>query len=126
MFTHRTRVLVVDDEKDFAESVREYLTDNDCTVSVASTIDEAMREISRFHPEIVLCDLRMPGGSGILLLRAIRALGEDIRVIMMSAHPDLDARDVFLFADADLRKPFQLEDLLATIRRCAQPRAAAS
>lgn len=126
MFRHKIKVLIVDDEKAFALLLEEFLSDHGCSVRVAHTIDQAVHVMTGFHPDAVVCDLRMPGGSGLILLRTIRALGEKVSVIMMSAYPDLEdfRREVDLEADADLHKPFQLQELLDTVTRCVEKRKA--
>jgi PAS domain S-box-containing protein len=69
----RRRVLVIEDNVDAAQSLREVLELRDNTVEVAFTGIEGLERARVFHPEVVLCDIGLPGMDGYEVARALRA-----------------------------------------------------
>jgi two-component system CheB/CheR fusion protein len=69
------RVLVVDDDQGTRDAVAEMLSATGAKVRVAESTTAAMREVEEFQPEILLCDIAMPGEDGYSFIRRIRALG---------------------------------------------------
>ena len=82
----KSTILVVDDEKivrDLCElALREYL------VLQAATCEEAIRIYEREHVDLVLSDIMMPGGSGIDLLKSVKALDPNATVVIMTGFVD--------------------------------------
>ena len=112
------RVLVVDDEPDFAEMVRDYLAlKGDLEVRVADDPFVAGVEMGRFQPHLVVLDLQLAGLDGSALLVRIRAdpgLGS-LPVIACSDFADAEASALSAGFDAFLAKPLKLDDLLARV-----------
>ncbi len=71
------KVLVVDDEEDTRELVRRVLSESEAEVVAVGSAAEALDEVPRFRPDVLLSDIGMPHQDGYQLLRALRALGED-------------------------------------------------
>jgi two-component system CheB/CheR fusion protein len=69
------RVLVVDDDPVLGEAVAEMLGSTGAEVRVAESTNEALEEVEAFHPEVLLCDIAMPGEDGYSFIRRLRALG---------------------------------------------------
>jgi DNA-binding response OmpR family regulator len=119
------RVLVVDDSRDNADIVRQYLeSTNEYTVTVAYDGDEALRHFHSSRPELVLLDVMMPGRDGWDVCRVMKsdpAHATRTRVIMVTARDDLSDKRTALQSGADdfLEKPLDLSKLLAAIRRNA-------
>jgi DNA-binding NtrC family response regulator len=90
MDTTRLAVLVVDDEPALREVLSLRITDWGHDVRTAGDIPEAEREIDQQPPDIVLCDIMLPGGSGLDLLKRIKAHDERMPVVMITAHGDVD------------------------------------
>ncbi len=67
------RVLVIEDNVDAAESLKEVLELNEHCVELASSGPEGLAKASAFHPDVVLCDIGLPGMSGYEVARALRA-----------------------------------------------------
>ena len=110
-------ILIVDDEAAIRQVVGEILEDEGYRPRGAANSDEAMREMARRAPSLVLLDFVMPQMSGWTFLermRAVPALG-DVPVVAISAlsvaHPGVSAA---------LRKPFDLPSLLQTVERFAR------
>jgi DNA-binding response OmpR family regulator len=79
------RVLIVDDEPDFVELLREFLTAKGYEVAVASDGEEALRKVKEDRPHLVLLDVRMPRMSGLEVLKQLREIDHEVGVIMVTA-----------------------------------------
>ena len=113
-----TRVLVVEDEKKVAQAICEGLDDEGYDVVIEHTGDAALSRINGEPFEVVLLDLTLPGVDGLELLAALRRLGGDTRVLILTARDAVEDRIVGLELGADdyLVKPFAFAELLARIR----------
>ena len=112
-------VLVVDDEPDIRDLVREILEDEGFTVSVAANGEHAAKQRLETHPDAVLLDIWMPDIDGITLLKQWRQDNEDgPPVIMMSGHGTVETavEATRLGAYDFLEKPLSLAKLLLTVR----------
>ncbi len=112
------RILVVDDDPGVRESLRRSLAFNGYEVDVAEDGQRALTEIALRRPEAVILDVMMPGLDGLETCRRLRAAGEDLPVLMLTAREAVADRVGGLDAGADdyLVKPFALEELLARLR----------
>jgi len=125
-------VLVVDDNQDNAEIIRQYLEIRGYPVTVAHSGDEALTLFESVRPAVVLLDVMMPGRDGWEVCRVIKqhpTLGRTVRVIMVTALDEYqDKREALqLGADDYVEKPFDLPALAATVERnLAMQRAIAS
>jgi two-component system response regulator MprA len=118
----RQRVLVVDDDKAVRESLRRSLEFNGYDVSVASDGAEALAGLGASGPsaapDVVVMDVMMPRLDGIETTRALRAAGNDVPILVLTARDAVGDRVEGLDAGADdyLTKPFALQELLARLR----------
>ncbi len=110
-------VLVVDDEADIRDVVREYLTNHGMRILEAGDASAAKSILEDFTPQVVLLDINMPGEDGLSLARYIRE-HYDLCIIMITAAGETVDRIVGLEMGADdyIPKPFDLRELLARIR----------
>jgi two-component system NtrC family response regulator len=118
------RILVVDDEASQRELVSGYLKKQGYQV-VAAGSGEAALEIFRGEPvELILTDQRMPGFSGLDLLRAARSINPETQVIVMTAYGNVEtAVEAMKGGAADyLTKPLNLEELRQKIQRIVEQR----
>lgn len=127
----RPRVLVVDDNHDNADIIREYLESLDYPVDVAYDGDEALRLFADRRPHIVLLDVMMPGRDGWEVCREMKQHaehGRNVRVIMVTAlHDWLDKRQAIQSgADDFIEKPFELSRLGEAVKRNVRRLAAHS
>lgn len=118
----RPRVLVVDDNHDNADIIREYLASLDYPVAVAYDGDEALRLFEEQRPPIVLLDVMMPGRDGWEVCREMKQHsehGRNVRVIMVTAlHDWVDKRQAIQSgADDFIEKPFELAKLGEAVQR---------
>jgi two-component system response regulator MprA len=114
------RLLVVDDDPDVRESLRDSLEFEGYTVATAGDGTQALRQLLALEarPDLAIVDLMMPGMNGLEVCRRLRADGERMPVLMLTARDGLGDRVTGLDAGADdyLVKPFALEELLARLR----------
>jgi two-component system response regulator MprA len=112
------RVLVVDDDPAVRESLRRSLVFNGYQVDLAADGEQALRAVADSRPDAVVLDVMMPRLDGLATCRALRAAGDDVPVLMLTARDEVADRVAGLDAGADdyLPKPFALEELLARLR----------
>ena len=82
------RIMVVDDRADVRELLRDYLESEGYTVDALGDATEALKRLAEFRPGVVLLDIRMPGLSGLSILREIRAQHREVGVIMVTGVGD--------------------------------------
>jgi two-component system, OmpR family, phosphate regulon response regulator OmpR len=121
-------VLLVDDDPVVRDLVREYLQGNGLAVSVLHDGTGLKRRLDAERPSIVVLDVMMPEQDGISALRELRAAGDDIPVIFLTARSDVIDRVIGLELGADdyVAKPFDPRELLARIRTVLRRRDAAA
>ncbi|MGW2194960.1 response regulator transcription factor, partial [Streptosporangium sp. NPDC001682] len=112
------RVLVVDDEPALREALQSSLEFEGYRVGVASDGQEALETLKREPYELVLLDVMMPRLDGLTACRRLRAAGNHLPVLMLTARDAVGDRVSGLDAGADdyLVKPFELDELLARVR----------
>lgn len=111
-------MLVVDDDRAVRESLKRSLVFNGYDVHLAGDGAEALAGIGALAPDVVVMDVMMPKLDGLETTRALRAAGNDVPVIVLTARDAVGDRVEGLDAGADdyLTKPFALEELLARLR----------
>lgn len=112
------KILIVEDETDLAVSIRDWLVEDSCLVSLAGTSEEAIEKLAIETFDLMILDWMLPGMSGIELCRHIRADGGTIPILMLTAKRSLFAKETGLDSGADdyLTKPFHLRELSARVR----------
>ena len=106
-------VLIVDDERTLARAIRTFMAEAGYEAEVAGDAEKALELVESLRPDVVFADVRLPGMSGIDLLRRIRQFDAAIPVIIMSAHGTIEGavEAVKLGAFDYLKKPVDLEEL---------------
>jgi two-component system, OmpR family, response regulator VicR len=117
-------ILVVDDNHDNADIIRDYLEARGYPISVAYNGDEAMELFERDKPSLILLDVMMPGRDGWQVCRQMKdhpTLGSSIRVIMVTALQDWMNKRQAIETGADdfVEKPFELAALAKVVERNA-------
>ena len=115
-------ILVVDDNYDNAEIIRQYLESRGYPISVAHSGDEALALFESVRPSLVLLDVMMPGRDGWEVCRIIKqhpTMGRGVRVIMVTALDQWEDKTQALQTGADdyVEKPVDLPRLVNTIER---------
>lgn len=115
----KTTILVVDDAEATREIIRRNLTRADYRVATAGTVEEAVELLRNMVVQLVITDLKMPGVSGLELVRHVRENEPDTEVIMITGYPSIEGAvtAVKIGADEYLTKPFTDEELLEAVQR---------
>ncbi len=114
------RLLVVDDEKDLLILLRKVLAKKcDCEVAIAQSAQEALENISSWHPDVVITDIVMPGMDGLQLLRKVFELDRTISVVIMTGYGTIEMAVTALKNGAYdfLEKPFDNSKISLIILR---------
>ena len=120
------RVLVVDDELDARELIAEILSNAGVKVRTAASAVEALREMDSFAPDILVCDVGMPGTDGFALMQRIRALpperGGRVRAAAVTAYARGEDRRRALAVGFNLHlsKPVDPTELIVSVARLAE------
>lgn len=111
------KILVIEDEKELAQSIGAYLSDENYLCEFAASSGEALEKIHLYNYDCILLDLMLPGGSGIELLRELKSMNRQDGVIIISAKNSLSDKIEGLQIGADdyLAKPFHLPELGARV-----------
>jgi DNA-binding NtrC family response regulator len=107
------RILIAEDDASHLEILRRHLERGGYQVEAADSAEQALARFSRFAPDLVLSDLRMPGMSGFDLLRKLKSDAPDVVVVLMTAYDDMQtAIDAMKDGAYDyLVKPLDLDRL---------------
>lgn len=120
-------LLVVDDDDRIRGLLQKFLIRNGYMVTVAQDAERARRLLAGLEFDLVVLDVMMPGEDGISLTTALRAKGQKVPILLLTARGEADSRIEGLEAGADdyLVKPFEPRELLlrihAILRRIPQP-----
>jgi len=114
---NKARVLLVDDEREFAATLTERLSLRGYDASAAFTAEEAIAAVGASAPDVVLLDLNLPGVRGVELLMTLRQLLPCGEIILLSGHLDLTEKIEGVRIDAFglLFKPVEMAELTAKI-----------
>lgn len=83
------RILVVDDELTVCKSIRKVLVREDCEVDMALSGEEALSKEAEQPYDVMIVDLKMPGLSGMDLLKLLKARNPKARIIMVTGYPTM-------------------------------------
>jgi DNA-binding NtrC family response regulator len=113
----RTKVLLVDDEVEFASALAERLELRNYEVRTANNALEALGLIHSYPPDVVILDLKIPGMDGIEALKAIKQFDSSIEVIMLTGHGDGFSVEQGLKSGAFeyIIKPVEIGELISKI-----------
>jgi two-component system, OmpR family, response regulator CpxR len=114
-----SKVLLVDDEREFVQTLSERLLMRDMGSAVAYDGESALAMIGEDEPEVMILDLKMPGIDGIEVLKRVKQTRPDIEVIILTGHgSEADrATCLKLGAFAYLQKPVDIEVLTDTLKK---------
>ena len=114
-----SKVLLVDDEREFVQTLSERLLMRDMGSAVAYDGESALDMVKEEEPEVMILDLKMPGIDGIEVLRRVKKTNPEIEVIILTGHGSEPDREVCmkLGAFAYLQKPVDIDVLSDTLKR---------
>ncbi len=117
-------VLVVDDEPGMRNFLHKALAPECALVEIADSAESAEALRRRYHFDLLIVDIRLPGRSGIEWLQELRSDDVTTDVIVMTAYADLETAVAALRSGASdfLLKPFRIEQMLTAVRLCLERR----
>ena len=112
-------ILVADDDKTCRDSIQKVLEREGHTVQAAGNVDGALEALRLQHFDLVVCDYRMPGKTGIDLLVELKRQHASVPVLMISAYADALAEQAIMQLGAMelLKKPIRRHELVARAAR---------
>ena len=112
------RALVVDDEAALSDLLQMALRYEGWDVKTATDGQQALKTAREFRPDVVVLDIMMPNVDGMETLRRLRANGDDVPVLFLTAKDTVDDRIAGLTSGGDdyVTKPFSLEEVVARLR----------
>jgi DNA-binding NtrC family response regulator len=112
------KVLLVDDEQEFIETLSERLKMRDMEAKLALNGEKALAAVEEDEPDVMLLDLKMPGIDGMEVLRQVKKAFPNVQVVMLTGHGTKKDEEQAqrLGAYAYLQKPVDLERLVVTLR----------
>lgn len=112
------KILIIEDEADLRETIKESLVKEQYIVETADDYSIALEKVAIYDYDCILLDIMLPNGNGLDLLEELKKMGKSENVIIISAKNALDdkIRGLALGADDYLTKPFHLAELNARIK----------
>jgi two-component system response regulator AtoC len=113
------KILVIDDDVSIAETLELYLTEEGYEVVTAHTGTEGLNKSIQHSPDLVILDIRLPDIDGFTVLEDLREENENIKVIMITAHHDMDStiRAMKEGAFDYIHKPINVDELDIAIKK---------
>ncbi|MFK7929650.1 MAG: sigma-54-dependent transcriptional regulator [Myxococcota bacterium] len=123
--TTTSRILVVDDDKAVRAALRVNLSKAGHEVKLAASPAEALKILRAEPHDLVLTDMRMPGGTGLELLNQIRSRWPQVQVVVMTGYGSVDDAVAALKGGASeyLIKPIERDELLVVVDKALEQRA---
>lgn len=108
------KILVVDDNKEICLLIESILLSDGFDVESCCTPSEFQEKLKSSKPKLIITDMLMSGFDGRTLTKEVKSNPEtaDIKVMLMSAHPDAEKICEEIGADDFLSKPFEIDDLV--------------
>lgn len=118
----KARILIVDDERDFASTLAERLRLRGYDTRALFSAEETLHVVEEMKPDVILLDLKLPGIWGIEILMTIREMAPSTEVILSTGHLDLERtiEGVRLDAFNYIMKPFALSELIEKIEKAME------
>jgi len=116
------RILIVDDEESISRVLARHLHEKGYEARYALTAENGLRELTAFHPQIVILDIRLPDGDGLALLERFRSEDPALLLIIITAFGDMQTTITAMQRGAYdyLRKPIDIDELDAKLAICAR------
>src|SRR5437763_14586232 len=118
------RVLVIDDDPGLAEVIDLLLTREGYAAERSGTVRDALRRVAGAEPDLVITDLKLPGGTGLDVIGRLHAERPELPVIMITSYSSLESAIGALRAGAVdyLIKPFDNDEFLHAVERALNER----
>lgn len=118
------KLLIIDDDESIKESLRITLSQVGYKVFVAEDAERGLEQFDRFHPDLIICDLKLPGMNGIEFLKRVKSCNRYIPFIIITAYEDSHSTIEAIQQGAYdyFEKPLEVEKLKVTVRRALEGR----
>ncbi|MEA2113370.1 MAG: response regulator [Patescibacteria group bacterium] len=110
----KEKIMIVDDEKSVGDVVAEILHIYDYTTFRCDNGEEALSELNRFGPDLVVTDFQMPVMDGLELTKILKKEIPDLPVVILTGRPDLVPENGLV--DMVIEKPYRIEEFLKKIK----------
>jgi len=119
------KLLLIEDEKELAHSITEYLAKENYLCESVEKYEDAVEKINLYQYDCIIVDITLPGGSGLNIIRELKHNKSETGIIIISAKNSLDDKITGLEIGADdyLTKPFHLPELNARIKSVIRRRS---
>jgi len=115
------KVLIIDDEKDYASVLKDRLEFEGYEASVAFDGSSGITAIEKFQPDVILLDIMMPAMDGFTLAKELQHRSSSVPIIFVTAfgrEPNEDQKKT-IGRSPFITKPFEMNDLMEAIRKCS-------
>jgi DNA-binding response OmpR family regulator len=114
---NKARILIIDDEHDFAATLAERLRLRSYDAHVVISQNETLALVDKIKPDVILLDLNLSGISGIEILMTLRNVSPEVEVILLTGHMNLARTIEGLRLDSFhyIFKPFDIQELIEKI-----------
>ena len=121
---NKKTILIVDDNKKMQLLLYNSLKEQGYGIITASDGLEALKEVEKYIPDLVLLDMRLPGMNGIQVLKKMREIDEDLIIIMITAYGDIKSSVTAMKSGAYdyITKPFNYDELSIIIKKALKTR----
>ena len=122
IIARRVDLLIIDDEASLRDFLSIVFEEEGWRVEAAASLNDARVALGRHEPDLILCDLMLPDGSGIDFLREVKTQNESIPVVMITAHTSTRSAVEALKAGAHdyIAKPFDIDELKIVVGKAAE------
>jgi len=119
-----SKILVIDDDRSIRETLELYLTEEGYEVVTAATGTEGLNRFVETSPDVVILDIRLPDVDGFTVLEDLREDEENVKVIMITAHHDMDSTINAMKGGAFdyIHKPVNVDELDMAIKKALKTR----
>lgn len=117
--SRKKNILVIDDELDMCEALRDFLTDKGYMVNLCTEGEKALEIVRKLFPDIIILDIKMPGMDGLKVLKELKRFSKDTKAFIITAYGDVDtARQALKLGAIDcINKPFDGSKIIALIEK---------
>jgi DNA-binding response OmpR family regulator len=111
------KVLICDDEPNIVVALEFLMRQHGYETRVAGDGEQALREVASFAPDVILLDVMLPGRDGFDVCQTLRAAGNPVKIVMLTAkgRESEIAKGLALGADSYVTKPFSTRDLVERV-----------
>ena len=118
-----SRILIVEDEKELADSLSQFLKNQNHVTEVVSTAGDAKFRLATYNYDVIILDIGLPDDTGLSVLRQYRSDGGQTPVIFLTGRSEITDKEEGLDCGADdyMTKPYDVRELAAPSRSPLAP-----